>query len=86
MLSLQCKVMQVTSSPLDVQEGGQHYKSMAIQPIEFIHANNIPFLEANVVKYICRWRNKGGVNDLNKVKHYVDLLIHLEKLDEDSSD
>jgi hypothetical protein len=65
-------------SALDVQEGGAHYKSKAIQPIEYIHANNLPFIEGSVVKYITRWRDKGGVEDLKKIKHYIDLLIELE--------
>lgn len=65
-------------SALDVQVGGDHYKKLKIQPIEFIHANNIPFIEGNIIKYITRWRDKNGVKDLEKVKHYVDLLIELE--------
>ena len=65
---------------LDIQVAGNHYKDMKIQPIEYIHANNLPYCEANVVKYISRWRNKNGVQDLLKVKHYVDLLIQLEGL------
>jgi len=63
-----------------VQQGGNHYKDFKIQPIEFIHGNNIPFIEGNIIKYICRWRDKGGKDDLLKVKHYCDLLIDLEKL------
>lgn len=63
---------------LDVQVDGEHYKKFKIQPIEFIHANNLPFIEGNIVKYITRWREKNGVRDLEKVKHYVDLLIELE--------
>jgi hypothetical protein len=65
-------------SALDVQVGGDHYKKLKIQPIEYIHANQLPYCEANVVKYISRWREKGGIKDLEKVKHYVDLLIELE--------
>ena len=64
--------------PLDIQIGGDHYKSFVIQPVEFIHANEIPFIEGNCIKYLCRWKQKGGVKDLEKVKHYVDLLIELE--------
>lgn len=63
---------------LDMQVDGEHYKKFKIQPIEFIHANNLPFIEGNIVKYITRWREKNGVRDLEKVKHYVDLLIELE--------
>ena len=65
---------------LDVQVGGNHYKDLKIQPIEYIHANNLGYCEGNVVKYISRWRSKGGIKDLEKVKHYVDLLIQLEGL------
>lgn len=65
-------------NPLDVQVGGGHYKTFAIQPVEFLHANNIPFIEGNCIKYLMRWREKNGVQDLEKVKHYIDLLIELE--------
>lgn len=67
-----------TGNPLDRQVGGDHYKT-AIQPVEFIHANNLPFIEGTIIKYIVRWRKKGGVQDLEKIKHYVDLLIALEQ-------
>lgn len=66
-------------SALDTQVGGNHYKDFAIQPIEFIHANNIPFIEGNIIKYIVRWRSKNGIEDLRKVQHYVNLLIDLEE-------
>lgn len=69
-----------TPQALDVQVGGNHYKALKIQPIEYIHANNLGYCEGNVVKYISRWRSKGGIKDLEKVKHYVDLLIQLEGL------
>jgi len=68
---------------LDVQVAGNHYKDLAIQPVEYIHANNIGYFEGNVIKYVSRWRNKNGVKDLEKAKHYIDLLIELEgKLDD----
>lgn len=60
------------------QVGGSHYKDKAIQPIEYIHANKIGFCEGNVVKYITRWKEKNGVADLEKAKHYIELLIELE--------
>jgi hypothetical protein len=65
-------------SALDKQEGGGHYKGFTIQPIEFIHTNDIPYIEGNVIKYICRHRQKNGLEDLLKAKHYIDLLIQLE--------
>lgn len=70
--------MKPDQSALDVQVAGDHYKAMAIQPVQFIHANNIPYLEGNVIKYVSRWRSKGGVADLEKARHYIDLLIELE--------
>lgn len=66
------------SSALETQVGGSHYKTLKIQPVEYIHANQLPFIEGNIVKYITRWRQKNGVEDLKKVKHYVELLIELE--------
>lgn len=60
------------------QVGGGHYKDMAIQPVEFIHKNQIPYLEGNVIKYLCRWRSKNGIEDLRKAAHYIELLITLE--------
>lgn len=68
-------------SALDNQEGGSHYVGKAIQPIQYIHANKLPFIEGSIVKYITRWRDKGGVGDLRKIQHYVDLLIELEGLE-----
>lgn len=68
-----------TNNPLDVQVGGGHYKTRAIQPIEYIHANNLNYSEGAIVKYITRWRDKNGFEDLEKIKHYVDLLIAMEK-------
>lgn len=66
-------------SALDVQMGGGHYKQKAIQPVEYIQANNLNFLEGCVVKRITRWRDKGGFEDLQKIKHEIDLLIELER-------
>ena len=66
-------------NPLDEQVGGDHYKNKAIQPIEYILANKLDFCEGNVVKYITRWRDKGGVESLEKIKQYVDFLIMEEK-------
>ena len=65
-------------SALDNQVSGNHYKEYAIQPVEFIHTNNIPYCEGNVIKYVTRWRNKGGIDDLRKAKHYINLLIEME--------
>lgn len=63
---------------LQSQVGGNHYKDMKIQWVEFVHANQIPAIEGAIIKYICRWRKKNGVQDLLKAKHYIDMLIELE--------
>lgn len=65
--------------PLDVQEGGSHYKGKAIQPVEYILANGIPFVEGSVIKYVTRWRDKGGIEDLRKAKHFLEILIEHEE-------
>lgn len=65
-------------SALKVQEGGSHYKALKIQPVEYIHANEIPFIEGNVIKYITRHKTKNGKQDLLKARHFIDLLLELE--------
>lgn len=60
------------------QHGGNHYKKYAIQPTEYSIKNGLNFCEGNVVKYITRWRDKGGLVDLLKAKHYVEMLIETE--------
>ena len=65
-------------SAMYTQVGGDHYSKRAIQPIEFIAANDLNFMEGSIVKYIVRWRDKGGFQDLEKIKQYVDLLIEME--------
>jgi hypothetical protein len=67
------------ASPLHLQVGGLHYKKLKIQPVEYIHANNLGYFEGTVVKYISRWRDKGGVEDLQKAIHFIELLMDLEK-------
>jgi hypothetical protein len=57
------------------QVGGNHYASMAIQPVEFIVANNLTFLEGNVVKYISRHHAKNGADDVRKAIHYCELIL-----------
>lgn len=66
------------ASPLRAQVGGSHYKDMAIQPVQFIHANGLDYLTGNVIKYVCRHKAKNGVQDLLKARHYLDLLLELE--------
>lgn len=63
----------------DTQVGGDHYKSKTIQPWDYIAANNLGYFEGNIVKYVSRWREKGGQGDLLKARHYLDKLIELEE-------
>ena len=61
------------------QVGGNHYKKYKIQPVEFIIKNNIGFCEGNVIKYVLRFKDKNGIADLEKAKHYLELLIETTK-------
>lgn len=65
-------------SALETQEGGSHYKSMAIQPVEFITKNSIPYLEGNVIKYVSRHSAKNGLEDIKKAIHYLQLIAELQ--------
>ena len=65
----------MTSKVYNKQIGGSHYKSMAVQPSEFINKNKLQFAEGNAIKYICRHAHKGEVEDLEKAKHYIDMII-----------
>lgn len=60
------------------QIGGTHYKNLPIQPVEYIHKNGLGFIEGSAIKYLTRWRNKNGIEDLKKARHFIDLLIELE--------
>lgn len=62
----------------DIQVGGDHYRKMKIQPIEYILGNGLPFIEGSIIKYVSRWRDKGGIDDLRKAKHLCDILIESE--------
>ena len=73
-------------SALDSQVGGDHYKGKGIQPVEYIFANDLSFFEGNIVKYITRWRTKGGVQDFDKVMHYAQMLKELHIKEEGKSD
>ena len=70
-------------SALDTQISGDHYKGLVIQPVVYIHHNKLPFIEGCIVKYISRWKDKGGIKDLRKIQHFVELLIELEGLEDE---
>ena len=57
------------------QIGGSHYRDLKYQPSEFINGNRFLFAEGNAIKYICRHSSKGGKEDLEKAKHYIDMII-----------
>ena len=59
------------------QVGGNHYKKFKIQPIEFIMANKLNFIQGCIIKYICRFESKNGVEDLDKIIHYCELQKEL---------
>lgn len=73
-------------NPMEIQVGGDHYKKCKIQPVEYIHANGLDFFQGNIVKYITRFRDKGGKADLEKIKHYCDMLIELEYPEKEAVD
>lgn len=64
-----------STSALDTQVGGGHYKDLKIQPVEYILANDIGFVEGSIIKYVTRWKDKNGVEDLKKARHLLDILI-----------
>ena len=61
--------------PQDKQIGGSHYKSFLIQPYEFISKNDLSFFQGNVIKYVCRYKRKGGAEDIKKIIHYCQLEL-----------
>jgi hypothetical protein len=75
------EVNKFMSTVNNIQHGGTHYKEKTVQPWDYIAANNLGYFEGNVVKYVSRWRDKGGVEDLRKARHYLDKLIELETQD-----
>jgi hypothetical protein len=69
-------------SPSDSQVGGSHYMDMAIQPADYIMKNKIGWAEGCAIAYISRWRLKGGVQDLRKAIHTIELLIASEGVED----
>jgi hypothetical protein len=60
------------------QVGGDHYSKMKIQPIDFITQNQLTFIQGNIIKYICRYKDKNGLQDLKKAQHYLNMLLEKE--------
>jgi hypothetical protein len=65
-------------SAFDTQVGGGHYKNLAIQPMQYSMANGLDACQHTIIKYVTRFREKGGVADLEKAKHVIEMLIELE--------
>ena len=68
-----------TGSALDKQVAGSHYKKYAIQPVEYAMLNNLNYCQANAIKYTTRYKDKGGIEDLRKAIHNIEILIELEQ-------
>lgn len=68
----------IKQTALDVQVDGNHYKTMKVQPVEFIYANSVPYMEGNIIKYISRHKSKNGAADVRKALHYCQLILELE--------
>ena len=66
------------ATALQKQVGGSQYADMTIQPIEFITANGLDFLQGNIIKYVCRHKKKNGADDIKKAMHYCELLLQME--------
>jgi hypothetical protein len=65
-------------SALEKQPGGDHYRTMAIQPIEYILKNELGYMEANVVKYVSRHKSKNGAEDIKKAIHYLEMILEFQ--------
>lgn len=66
-------------SAFNEQVGGGHYKGLEPQPMAVLHSWGLPYAEGSAIYYILRWRRKGGLEDLRKAKHTLELLIELEQ-------
>ena len=71
------KPQRATEKATDKQIGGSHYTRFKIQPIEFISKNNLSFIQGCIIKYICRFDKKNGIEDLDKIIHYCELQKEL---------
>ena len=66
-------------SALQYQIGGDHYSKLAIQPMEYSMANKLDACQHTAIKYVTRFRDKGGVEDLKKAIHVIEMLIQFEE-------
>ena len=66
-------------SALDTQISGDHYKKLKIQPMEYSMANNLNACQHTIIKYVTRYKDKNGIEDLQKARHTIDMLIAFEE-------
>jgi len=66
-------------SELDKQVGGSHYQDYAIQPLEFITKNKLSYIQGNIIKYVVRFNQKNGTEDLDKAIHYINILKEVSR-------
>jgi hypothetical protein len=66
-------------SALETQVDGDHYKKLVIQPMEYSMANGLDACQHTIIKYVTRFRDKGGMRDLVKAAHVIDMLIEFEQ-------
>ena len=76
------KMSDTKYNPLKTQVSGSHYKNYEVQPVEFCQRNELNYCESAAIKYLCRHRDKNGIDDLRKAKHYIELLIEIEYADQ----
>ena len=78
--------VKITTDPLQVQIAGTHYKKYKIQPLEYAHANKLDMFQGSIIKYVTRFRDKAGKQDLEKARHVIDILIKLEYGEENTNE
>ena len=65
-------------SKMNNQVGGVHYTKWKIEPWDYVIANDLDYFQGSIIKYITRWRDKGGVEDLKKAAHFLQKYIEVQ--------
>lgn len=73
------------TKPEDIQVGGSHYKGLAIQPMRYSMLNGLNACQHTAIKYVTRYKDKGGIEDLKKAIHCIELLIQFEQEQQERS-
>ena len=81
-----CHVRRKRERMLSDEISPKHYSQFKIEPFDFIHENGLGFAEGNVVMYVCRWREKNGIEDLEKAVRYLQLLIVYAKIEKEKNE